>query len=667
MSLNNYEILEILQKEENVALIKMRNKIDGNIYLLKNINVKRLNKNQKERAINEIQILSSLNHPNIIKFKEAFFDKPSNTLNLAMEYTDNDNLSVKIHFASKKKLYLEESIIWDVLIQILIGLNYLHKKGIIHKNIKSKNIFLTRKRLVKITDFSSCYIINKENKNKYQTGLESYIAPELLKEQQYNDKCDIWSVGCIAYEMASLSLPFKGKDNESLFNNISSGKFNPVPDFYSKNLKSLINDMLIIDPTKRPSIDNILNNSIIQEKKVQIKIIYNNYYKTNANTKNVNNNIILLKNNLTENNSKKKVKIINNSTYRTLKQRKKMKMFSEESNKISRNQLNIKNNKFVSISTDINNKIENFTNNNNSNPNFIHFSKKNIVLNNIIPTSLSIYNTNINSLLLNKYRNNLNKNNNNNRLKINQNQNNKNFLFNNCICNPVLTEESKLEKYKKLKCVYPIHRNTNSEPSNKINITADRININNNIKNISFKNETNLYKNSLSYLKDKNENFKKIENNSISKSISYLNEINNYPKTNEIQIIKSLKKTTTNYKIIPNRKSNNNKNIANNFEDILKDNIIHLNNINSNLNNLYNNDFRLKKQKFQRKKMIEHENDISKKISKTLKNYDNSHQNKNSNESSNINYLDYIPITEKKVNSSFIKFNILKKSKKNMK
>ena len=184
MSLNNYEILEILQKEENVALIKMRNKIDGNIYLLKNINVKRLNKNQKERAINEIQILSSLNHPNIIKFKEAFFDKPSNTLNLAMEYTDNDNLSVKIHFASKKKLYLEESIIWDVLIQILIGLNYLHKKGIIHKNLKSKNIFLTRKRLVKITDFSSCYIINKENKNKYQTGLESYIAPELLKEQQ---------------------------------------------------------------------------------------------------------------------------------------------------------------------------------------------------------------------------------------------------------------------------------------------------------------------------------------------------------------------------------------------------------------------------------------------------------------------------------------------------
>lgn len=289
MSLNDFEILQKLGNEEKSSILKVKRKKDGLIYILKTVKLQSLDKSEKQSSINEIKIVSSLSHPNINEFKEAFFDKFSKSLNIIFEFPHNGNLSNKINYAIKNGMYMEECIIWDVLVQILNGVNYLHKKGIIHRNLKSKNILLNNQRLVKISDFEACCVV--ENNNKMitgQVGTPFYTAPEIWEEEPYNYKCDIWSIGCIIYEMASLTLPFKGDTIKSLYENIMSKKIEPIPDFYSEDLKKIINYMLIFDPTKRPSTDLLLNYPRIKEESAKLKDIYEKY-KNNKNSRNIQN------------------------------------------------------------------------------------------------------------------------------------------------------------------------------------------------------------------------------------------------------------------------------------------------------------------------------------------------------------------------------------------
>ena len=274
MSFNDFEIIQYWGNQEESAIFKVKSKTDNLIYLLKNV---KLNKKTKENVINEIKILSLLNHPNIIKLNEKFYDKSSNSLNLVFEFS-NCILSNKINYIIKNKMRISENIIWDILTQILIGLNYLHKKNIIHRNLKSQNIFLSKLRLIKITDFSFS-VIQNNSMIQTSTNISFYTAPEIINKQQYNFKCDIWSVGCIIYEMINLSLPFTGENKEILLKNIMKGKFNPIPEFYSDNLKSIVNDMLILDSSKRPSTDILLNYPNIKENIKKLNSIYIQYHR----------------------------------------------------------------------------------------------------------------------------------------------------------------------------------------------------------------------------------------------------------------------------------------------------------------------------------------------------------------------------------------------------
>jgi len=291
MSLNDFEILQKLGNEEKSSMFKVKRKKDGLIYILKTVQSQSLDKSEKRNLINEIKTVSSLSHPNIIEFKEAFFDKFSKSLNIIFEFPHNGNLSNKINYAIKNKMHMEESIIWDVLAQILNGVNYLHKKGIIHRNLKSKNILLNNQRLIKISDFeTSCSFDKNNNMIIGQIGTPFYTAPEIWEEEPYNYKCDIWSIGCIIYEIASLTLPFKGNTINSLYESIMSKKIKPIPDFYSEDLKKIINYMLIFDPSKRPSTDLLLNYPRIKEESAKLKDIYIKY-KINKNLRNSKNNV----------------------------------------------------------------------------------------------------------------------------------------------------------------------------------------------------------------------------------------------------------------------------------------------------------------------------------------------------------------------------------------
>ena len=289
MSLNNFEILQKIGNEEKSSLLKVKRKKDGLIYILKTVVFQSLDEDEKQSALNEIKIVASLSHPNINEFKEAFFDESTKTLNKIFEFPHNGNLSNKINYAIKNGMKMEECIIWNVLVQILNGVNYLHKKGIIHRNLKSKNILLNNQRLVKISDFEASCVVKNDNKMiTGQIGTPFYTAPEIWEDEPYNYKCDIWSIGCIIYEMASLTLPFEGDTIASLYENIMSKEIKPIPDFYSEDLKKIIIDMIKFDPSKRPSTDLLLNYPRIKEESSKLKDIYEKY-EINKNSRNIQN------------------------------------------------------------------------------------------------------------------------------------------------------------------------------------------------------------------------------------------------------------------------------------------------------------------------------------------------------------------------------------------
>ena len=264
MSLNDFIVGKFLGKGAFGSVCLVTRKADKRIYAMKSINIGKLDQNQREASLNEIRILASLNHPNIIGYKEAFYDENSRTLNIIMEYADDGDINHKIQENLKRRLQFEESQVWEWIIQLLKGLKYLHDNKIMHRDLKCANIFLMKNGLVKIGDLNVSKI-TKSNMARTQTGTPYYIAPEIWKDKPYDYKCDIWSLGCIIYEICTSRPPFRGTSLAELGNNILRGYYLPFSGF-SNDIKNLIAKMLIVDPNKRASINELLNSEIIKRK-----------------------------------------------------------------------------------------------------------------------------------------------------------------------------------------------------------------------------------------------------------------------------------------------------------------------------------------------------------------------------------------------------------------
>jgi NIMA (never in mitosis gene a)-related kinase len=162
MSLNDFEFREKLGTGSFGSVYIVKRKENQKIYAMKRVKLINLGEKEKQNSFNEVRLLASFSHPNIIGYKEAFFDEKSSTLNIVMEYADDGDLSSKIKDNIKKHLQFDENTIWSILIQILEGLNYLHKSRIIHRDLKSANIFLTKKGIVKIGDLNVSIIAKKK-------------------------------------------------------------------------------------------------------------------------------------------------------------------------------------------------------------------------------------------------------------------------------------------------------------------------------------------------------------------------------------------------------------------------------------------------------------------------------------------------------------------------
>lgn len=257
MSLKDFEYLKEIGKGAFATVCLVKRKSDGIMYAMKRVKISSLSSKERENALNEVRILASIEHPNLIGFKECFYDEESKTLNIVMEFADDGDVETKIKNLSKTKGQIPEDDIWSYLIQILSGLKSLHDNSIMHRDLKSANLFLTKDKKIKLGDLNVSKLIKKGMAHT-QTGTPYYASPEVWADKPYDHKSDIWSVGCIIYELCCLVPPFRAKSLESLFKCVTKGHYDSIPSNYSKNLENVISLMLQTMPYKRPSCSDLL-------------------------------------------------------------------------------------------------------------------------------------------------------------------------------------------------------------------------------------------------------------------------------------------------------------------------------------------------------------------------------------------------------------------------
>ena len=162
-------------------------------------------------------------HPNIVAYKEAFFDEPSSTLCIVMELANGGDLSQKITEHTKNKTSFPESDIWKIAAQMASALKSLHDKQILHRDLKSANVFLNSEGTAKLGDLNVSKVAKYGGLLFTQTGTPYYASPEVWRDQPYDHKSDIWSLGCLLYELTTLQPPFKAANMDQLYKKVLSG------------------------------------------------------------------------------------------------------------------------------------------------------------------------------------------------------------------------------------------------------------------------------------------------------------------------------------------------------------------------------------------------------------------------------------------------------------
>ena len=263
--MNGFQIISKLGEGAYSVVYKVRRLIDNNIYALKKVKLANLSEKEKSNALNEVRILASVKSNFVISYKEAFFDEKDSCLGIVMEYADKGDLYQKITQYKKAGTLIEETDIWRILIQLVKGLKALHELKILHRDLKSANVFLFSDGSAKLGDLNVSKVA-KKGLGYTQTGTPYYASPEVWNDKPYGSKSDIWSLGCVIYEMTTLRPPFRAESMEGLYNKVIKGNYNKIPSRYSQDLSEIIRHLIQVDPDKRLSCEEILNLQIIKKR-----------------------------------------------------------------------------------------------------------------------------------------------------------------------------------------------------------------------------------------------------------------------------------------------------------------------------------------------------------------------------------------------------------------
>ncbi|NXC00511.1 NEK3 kinase, partial [Orthonyx spaldingii] len=252
--MERYSVLEVLGEGSFGRALLVRHRISDWKHVMKEIRLP-MSSSGVENSRKEAVLLAKMKHPNIVAFKESF--EADGHLYIVMEYCDDGDLMQKIKHQGGR-LFPEDTILhWFV--QMCLAVKHIHDKRVLHRDIKSKNVFLTQSGKVKLGDFGSARLLaHPVSYACTYVGTPYYVPPEIWESLPYNNKSDIWSLGCILYELCTLKHPFQANSWKHLILKICKGSYDPLPSHYSYELHYLIKQMFKRNPQSRPSASTIL-------------------------------------------------------------------------------------------------------------------------------------------------------------------------------------------------------------------------------------------------------------------------------------------------------------------------------------------------------------------------------------------------------------------------
>jgi NIMA (never in mitosis gene a)-related kinase len=198
-----------------------------------------------------------------VEYTESFEEQGH--LYIVMGHADGGDLATKIR-RREGKLFDEDEI-WHDLIELALAIKHIHDRKILHRDLKTANVFLMKDGTVKLGDFgvssvldATCQLCNT------RIGTPFYLSPEIVQGRNYNSKTDIWSFGCIAYELCTLKRAFHAKRLDELMVAIAKGRYTPISEVYSTDLRDFVYRLLTIDPIERPNINDLLRLPVLRQR-----------------------------------------------------------------------------------------------------------------------------------------------------------------------------------------------------------------------------------------------------------------------------------------------------------------------------------------------------------------------------------------------------------------
>ncbi|XP_015821288.1 serine/threonine-protein kinase Nek5 isoform X2 [Nothobranchius furzeri] len=263
--MNDYEVIRQIGEGAfgRALLVRDKRAAGDGLCVVKHISFRKMSTREKEASKKEVTLLSKMKHPNIVSFIASFQERGN--LYIVMEFCDGGDLMKKINM--QRGLLFSEDQVVDWFVQICLGLKHIHDRKILHRDIKAQNIFLTSGgRKAKLGDFGIARMLNNTMEMaRTCVGTPYYLSPEICENRPYNNKTDIWGLGCVLYELCCLRHPFEGSSLRQLVSKICRGHFPPVSVQYSHSLRQLVTQLFKTNPRDRPSVSSVLRRPFLEK------------------------------------------------------------------------------------------------------------------------------------------------------------------------------------------------------------------------------------------------------------------------------------------------------------------------------------------------------------------------------------------------------------------
>ena len=263
--MKKYSIERVVGEGSFGKALLCKRREDGRKCIVKQISLSKMSRQEAKATEQESALLARLQHPNIVCFWESFNEvtRGKSNLYIVMDFADGGDLSDFIK--SRRNRLMSENQVINIAVQISLAMKHVHDRKILHRDLKSGNIFLTKSGVVKLGDFGIARVLrNTGELASTQIGTPYFMSPEILQGRRYNSKTDIWSLGCVFFELSALKVPFNGSSMKQLVSNITRQSTPRISSQYSKEFCTLLYSMLAKNPKERPSINTIFAQAVMR-------------------------------------------------------------------------------------------------------------------------------------------------------------------------------------------------------------------------------------------------------------------------------------------------------------------------------------------------------------------------------------------------------------------